>query len=143
MFGLFLASFSLLTLLIVLYYLAFKRYNEKLYQLASLIYPKDISPKANNRIVREYVSSLKPAEPSHPLDQDSTNKMQAERKDIGSSKQPLNSSFTSINVESKMQNKWQCACEGGIFLPNSILKSFSGAEAVFKMGSGQCYHKKL
>lgn len=38
------------------------------------------------------------------------------------------------------KNNWRCACEGG-FLPPGLLKSFSGAEAMIKMGAGQCYHK--
>jgi hypothetical protein len=143
MFGLFLAAFSLLTLVIVLSYLVFQRYEEKLHQLASLIPGEDITIKTNNRIVIQNVSSFRSVEPSHSVDQDSADKIQSERKDIGSTKYPLKSILTSINAERKTQNKWQCACEGGIFLPNSILKSFSGAEAVFKMGSGQCYHKKI
>ena len=42
------------------------------------------------------------------------------------------------NSKSNISN-WRCACEGG-FLPPSLLKSFGGAEAVFRMGAGQCYH---
>jgi hypothetical protein len=41
------------------------------------------------------------------------------------------------------ENKWRCSCEGGLFLPNNLLKSFGGAEAVFRMGSGDCYHKQV
>lgn len=37
-----------------------------------------------------------------------------------------------------MNNNWRCACENG-FLPPGML---GGAEAVFRMGTGQCYHKK-
>ena len=36
-----------------------------------------------------------------------------------------------------MNNTWRCACEGG-FLP----PGFGGAEAIFRMGAGQCYHKQ-
>jgi hypothetical protein len=120
----------------------FKRYNEKLYQPLSLIH---YSATTNNGIVTDNaVLSLKSAEPSLSLslDQDSTGRMQIERKDMGSPTKPLNAITTSITIENKWRNKWQCACEGGIFLPNSMLKSFNGVEAVFKMGSGQCYHKK-
>ena len=46
-------------------------------------------------------------------------------------------------ADNNSSNNWRCACEGGIFLPSSLLKSFSGAEAVFRMGSGQCYHKQI
>jgi len=37
-------------------------------------------------------------------------------------------------------NNWRCVCEVG-FLPPGLLRSFGGAEAMFKMGAGQCYHK--
>jgi len=37
-------------------------------------------------------------------------------------------------------NTWRCACENG-FLPPGLLKNFGGAEAVMRMGMGQCYHK--
>ena len=39
-------------------------------------------------------------------------------------------------------NNWRCACEGG-FLPPGLLKTFGGAEAVMRLGSGQCYHKQV
>ena len=42
--------------------------------------------------------------------------------------------------ESSPENNWRCACEGG-FLPAGMLKSFGGAEAVMRLGTGQCYHK--
>jgi hypothetical protein len=38
-------------------------------------------------------------------------------------------------------NGWRCACEGG-FLPPGMLKSFGSAEAVMRLGTGQCYHKQ-
>jgi hypothetical protein len=43
-------------------------------------------------------------------------------------------------IPSSVSN-WRCACEGG-FLPPGLLKSFSGAEAVIRMSTGQCYHKQ-
>ena len=36
---------------------------------------------------------------------------------------------------------WRCPCENG-FLPPGIFKSFGSAEAMFRMGTGQCYHKR-
>jgi len=36
---------------------------------------------------------------------------------------------------------WKCACELGIF-PAGILKTFGSAEAIMRLGLGQCYHKK-
>ena len=40
---------------------------------------------------------------------------------------------------------WKCACEGGngIFLPQSLMKSFSGPGAVMRLGAGGCYHKQM
>jgi hypothetical protein len=38
-------------------------------------------------------------------------------------------------------DQWRCACEGG-FLPPGLLKSFGAAEAVMRLGTGQCYHKQ-
>ena len=36
---------------------------------------------------------------------------------------------------------WKCACEFG-FLPEGLLKTFGNAEAIMRLGVGQCYHKK-
>ena len=36
---------------------------------------------------------------------------------------------------------WKCACELG-FLPAGMLKTFGNAEAMMRLGVGQCYHKK-
>ena len=36
---------------------------------------------------------------------------------------------------------WRCACENG-FLPPGMLKSFGSAEAMMRLGTGQCYHKQ-
>ena len=40
---------------------------------------------------------------------------------------------------------WKCACEGNgmIFLPQSLMKSFSGPGAAMRMGAGGCYHKQM
>jgi FtsZ-interacting cell division protein ZipA len=43
-------------------------------------------------------------------------------------------------VEGKVRI-WKCACELG-FLPAGILKTFGNAEAIMRLGVGQCYHKK-
>ena len=45
----------------------------------------------------------------------------------------------SIDGDEKKAAAWRCACEGG-FLPPGLLKSFGGAQAVLKLGIGQCYH---
>jgi len=39
------------------------------------------------------------------------------------------------------KNNWKCACEFG-FLPAGMLKTFGNAEAIAKLGIGQCYHKQ-
>jgi hypothetical protein len=41
-----------------------------------------------------------------------------------------------------MNDKWRCACEGG-FLPPGMLKTFGSAEAMMRLGTGQCYHKQM
>ena len=45
------------------------------------------------------------------------------------------------NFNNQSNNNWRCACEGG-FLPPGMLQSLGGAEAAFRMSTGQCYHKK-
>lgn len=34
---------------------------------------------------------------------------------------------------------WKCACE---YMPAGLLKTFGNAEAMMRLGIGQCYHKK-
>jgi hypothetical protein len=46
-----------------------------------------------------------------------------------------------MNAVVTEDNNWRCACEGG-FLPPGLLKSFGGAEAVMRLGTGQCYHQQ-
>jgi hypothetical protein len=38
-------------------------------------------------------------------------------------------------------NTWKCACQNG-FLPPGMLKTFGSAEAMMRLGTGQCYHKQ-
>jgi hypothetical protein len=38
-------------------------------------------------------------------------------------------------------SRFQCSCAAG-FLPRGILKTFGSAEAIMRLGSGQCYHKQ-
>lgn len=44
-----------------------------------------------------------------------------------------------------VKQEWKCACEGNgmIFLPQSLMKSFSGPGAAMRMGAGGCYHKQM
>lgn len=37
---------------------------------------------------------------------------------------------------------FQCACGQG-FIPPGLVKTLGGAEAIFRMGAGQCYHKQF
>lgn len=37
---------------------------------------------------------------------------------------------------------FQCACGQG-WIPPGLVKTLGGAEAIFRMGSGQCYHKQM
>ena len=43
--------------------------------------------------------------------------------------------------EDNRPTQWRCVCETG-FLPRGMLQSLGGAEAVLRMGAGQCFHKK-
>lgn len=50
-----------------------------------------------------------------------------------------------INAEKALEtnnNTWKCSCEGGFFSAG-MLKTFGSAEAVMRLGSGQCYHKQM
>jgi cytoskeletal protein RodZ len=60
-----------------------------------------------------------------------------------SKKEPSSSTSNATTKASNVENgagtsTWRCACEGG-FLPAGM---FGNAEAVLRMGSGQCYHKQ-
>jgi hypothetical protein len=47
-----------------------------------------------------------------------------------------------VAMNNNNNNNWRCACEGG-FLPPGMLKSFGSAEAMVRLGTGQCYHKQM
>jgi hypothetical protein len=124
--------------------------SKKSFELTALHQNKGNYSVTTESITEEDDGSLNKTRPSQLLDQNYTNFVkrnpisnQKEDKNIVSPTQPANSTITTGENNFNRKTKWQCACEGGIFLPSSILKSFSGAEAVFKMGSGQCYHKNL
>ena len=63
--------------------------------------------------------------------------MESTNRDSGESREEDASSADNNNNNN---NTWRCACENG-FLPPGLLKNFGGAEAVMRMGMGQCYHK--
>lgn len=61
------------------------------------------------------------------------------------SKNTTTTDESNVNTNNTHNNtttsKWRCACEGG-FLPPGMLQSLGGAEAVIRMSTGQCYHKR-
>lgn len=57
------------------------------------------------------------------------------------SSEPVDANTEATETPTESDNNWRCACEGG-FLPPGMLKSFGGAEAVMRLGTGQCYHKQ-
>lgn len=52
---------------------------------------------------------------------------------------------STILESSESKQQWKCACEGNgmLFLPQSLMKSFSGPGAAMRMGVGGCYHKQM
>jgi hypothetical protein len=53
-----------------------------------------------------------------------------------------NTDNSSLVTEEEIPNsRFQCSCAAG-FLPRGILKTFGSAEAIMRLGSGQCYHKQ-
>ena len=68
-----------------------------------------------------------------------TKKDPQNRKDSNDDPKNLITSQEKVTKQTNEQ-KWRCACEGS-FLPPTLLRSFGGAEAIFKAGMGQCYHK--
>ena len=53
---------------------------------------------------------------------------------------PSQTNTTMADYDDPNKDQWKCVCETG-FLPPGLLKSFGGMEAVFRMSTGQCYHK--
>jgi len=58
----------------------------------------------------------------------------------GDSDESREEDASTADRDTSNNNTWRCACENG-FLPPGLLKNFGGAEAVMRMGMGQCYHK--
>lgn len=62
---------------------------------------------------------------------------------------PMVSNPTCLTIKPKTQREqesqapnWRCPCENSL-LPPGLQKSFGMAEAMLRMGAGQCYHKKI
>ena len=53
---------------------------------------------------------------------------------------PSQTNTTIADYDDPNKDQWKCVCETR-FLPPGLLKSFGGMEAVFRMSTGQCYHK--
>ncbi len=60
---------------------------------------------------------------------------------IGKEPIQLKKDDTPITTQEPERRIWKCACELG-FLPAGMLKTFGNAEAMMRLGVGQCYHKK-
>lgn len=85
-------------------------------------------PEINGAAVEDTAESIVTKEDEKD---DGEIKASADDEDLGS----VTDNTTSTN------NQWRCACEGG-FLPAGMLQSLGGAQAVFNMGIGSCYHTK-
>ena len=61
-----------------------------------------------------------------------------------SSQKKSSSKVNGMDMEDfdRPNDQWKCSCEAG-FLPPGLLKSFGAAEAVMRLGTGQCYHKNM
>jgi hypothetical protein len=77
-----------------------------------------------------------------PLDGDSKAKPESPDRQTATGSTVANANEPSPADSINDGNNWRCACEGG-FLPPGLLKTFGGAEAVMRLGSGQCYHKQV
>lgn len=47
----------------------------------------------------------------------------------------------STTTVAEQRTTWKCSCELGFF-PAGMLKTFGNAEAMMRLGVGQCYHKQ-
>lgn len=54
-----------------------------------------------------------------------------------------NHSMDDATIQFEGSNQWRCVCEEGSFLPPALLKTFGPAEAMVRLGTGQCYHKQM
>ena len=100
---------------------------------------------AGFQVVRKdsLISRQNPSSSSDPVElQSSPKESFSGNKKPGQTSESSGVSKVSDDENNNNNNKWRCACEGG-FLPPGLLKTFGGAEAVLRLGSGQCYHKKL
>ena len=77
-----------------------------------------------------------------PLDGDSKAKPESPDRQTTTGSTVANANEQSPADSINDGNNWRCACEGG-FLPPGLLKTFGGAEAVMRLGTGQCYHKQV
>lgn len=52
-----------------------------------------------------------------------------------------NDGGSSNSTAAEQRTTWKCSCELGFF-PAGMLKTFGNAEAMMRLGVGQCYHKQ-
>jgi hypothetical protein len=73
------------------------------------------------------------------------NEASADAPETSNTEETTNENSTDVTDVTDMfqqnNNNWRCACEGG-FLPPGMLKTFGSAEAMMRLGTGQCYHKQ-
>jgi hypothetical protein len=98
----------------------------------------DLPAEVEKDIAENYSASLKKIGiDSDDSDNDITKSVDSREEDKYSNEAIKASMTTSSN-----DNQWRCACADGGFLPPGMLSSLGGAEAVFRLGTGQCYHKQ-
>jgi hypothetical protein len=95
---------------------------------------KDEASKDHPKEEEEAANGGDSSSPNQESKKESVKSQEAEEKASKSSPKEENEDIFAMN-----NNNWRCACEGG-FLPPGM---FGGAEAVMRMGVGQCYHKKM
>jgi hypothetical protein len=61
--------------------------------------------------------------------------------DTGQHHRPRTTNDRSGPLSDDTPGTWRCACQG-TFLPPGLLRTLGGAEAVLRMGGGQCYHQR-
>ena len=110
---------------------------------------KEARPPSGNRFTR--IAQTIPPENFQCIfitdDQQSSSKNEEtsnkSAKELKSSETPNNNSTLGDKEDDgiKKGRVWKCACELG-FLPAGMLKTFGNAEAMMRLGVGQCYHKQ-
>ena len=96
--------------------------------------PISTSPESSENIINQSAAETTDSSPGSGAAHDA-----GSADNVSTSVQTPNMIVNNFNQSNN--NNWRCACEGG-FLPPGMLQSLGGAEAAFRMSTGQCYHKK-